>query len=83
MDQPKHLQPDTKIQLLSAWCRRLVAPSQERQLQTNLKKMRHPIFALMALGMESRFPTSSSFGKFRQGRTHETDAKKECGQTVE
>ena len=72
MDQHSTPKTNTKMQGLLAWFRRLAVPSQERDVQTNLKKMCHPIFALMGKGMEARFPTSDSFGKF--GQLRQSDA---------
>lgn len=51
-----------------SWFERLIMPSMEHQVQKNLSRYRHLIFALLARSMENCVPIKASFGKFGESR---------------
>ena len=57
---------DAKKPLKPTLFHRLVNPSMDRQVQTNLRRMQSPAFAQVARILKSRLPAQASFGKFRQ-----------------
>lgn len=56
--------PDTKKPVRRTLFHRMVNPSMEREVQSNLRRMQNPAFVVIARILESRLPADASFGKF-------------------
>ena len=55
---------NTKKPVLRTLFHRMVNPSMEREVQSNLRRMQNPTFGLISRSLEARLAADASFGKF-------------------